>query len=566
MKRFFLLLVCLFEIVCFVTSQNEFDIKALQQFQSLQSLIFNQEHDKVDSILSILETYPHTEEEEFFLNVARSLNGYNKIKTSQDISVIVPYAEFGKKAFSFLKENINSINDLNEGGIDIWTILSAYAEIYNYLNDSIIVEIGQFAKHYYNISNKQNLYVVFDVIKNTYQYLFSNQKWNDAADMMYSYYELAVEANDSTIRIPIASAFMGAAYLRATNIYEAKKWLTKSYDFFQKFDIRKQSRAYCEMLNDLANISSLECDYKKSYLYASESCAINKEKFGIQSQEYIRALFILAECEIRLNLKTIGGIHLNYILDNIDNISNISTNEKQAYRERIDFLYSQFNIRKNVLYPDSCFIGNAIIIDAIDSDYQGNFSEAISRFRFLLNRYSLYNKYVDIKNVVFAYTSLSKLLIDENLYAEADSILNQSIAYIEKNNTNTDNVRRLFFLKGWLYLNLLNTEMALKWFKKSLDLFNDNEKNSIEYAITLSRISICHKQNGNSELAKQFSDEVYKICKAYDVELSEDSKDDIDRLKLLSLLADYYISENDITKAIDVNKIIMAQMKTSVGA
>ena len=241
--------------------------------QKVQSLIMDKEHDKADSVLNWYASFPQNEDGDFLLNLERSLNGYNKIQTCQDMSVIVPYADSGKKTFNYIKNNVNADNAKES---NCWPILKVYAEIYNYLDDSVVVDVADFSSRYYNDYKQHDLYTYYMVLQNAYQYLFAKNEWNSAAEAMLSYYNTAIAERDTTIRIPMSAAFIGTAYLKEKDYKNAEKWFLYSYEKFQSYPERIKFRAYCEMLSDMAYNYHLQGDNETACKYAIESCETNK--------------------------------------------------------------------------------------------------------------------------------------------------------------------------------------------------------------------------------------------------------------------------------------------------
>ena len=127
-------------IIALLCQTNMFaqDIFNESVMKEVQTLIMNKEHDKADSILNHYQNFQQGADASFLMDLTRCLNGYLKIQTRQDVSVIVPYAESGKRAFTYIK---NNINEDNASQLDCWPLLTSYAEIFNYMKDSMIDDI-----------------------------------------------------------------------------------------------------------------------------------------------------------------------------------------------------------------------------------------------------------------------------------------------------------------------------------------------------------------------------------------------------------------------------------------
>ena len=519
-------------------AQKEFDESATKE---VQVLIMNKEHDKVDSILNHYQKYPQGADASFLLDFYRCLNGYNKIQTVQDVSVIVPYSESGKRAFTYIK---NYINEDNASQIDFWPTLRAYAEIFNYMDDSIIDEIASFSCKYYEEFGQKNLYSYYTVAQNTYQHHFSRNEWQLAIDIMKNYNRIALEDKDTTIRIPISSAFIGSAYLRDKNHKEAEKWFSDSYKRFKKYEKRNKYRAYCEMLSDMAYMYHLQGKNKIACEYALEACEANKSNYGKASSEYVNALGILSDAEFGLNKTDLGLVHMEEVVTLLDSIPQMREVEKQSYRDKLKYVYLRLNIKKDVTGSDSIITDNSIILYATEDYAKGRMESTIPKLRDLLDYYDKHFHSIDLGNYIFVVVSLSNALVSIGNYVEADTILNGAIENLRKEEINSLQVRSLYESKGLLYYTIGNVDMALYWYDQAKDMYAADEK-SLQYGSLISNLSACQMAKGDYSLAKQLSDKAYEICVQF---YGDNSNNANDRLLILNNLATIYTKLKNYSK------------------
>ena len=504
-------------------AQYKFDESAMKQ---VLALIMNKEHNKADSILNHYQRYPQETDASFLLDLTRCQNGYIKVQTVQDVSVIIPYSEAGKRAFTYIKNNINKGNASLS---DLWPFLISYAEIFNYMKDSIISDISSFSVKYYNEFGVKNLYSYFTVLLNTYQYHFSKREWQSAIDAMKSYRKAAIEANDSTIRVPMSSAFIGAAYLRNQNNQEALKWLTDSYNCFQNFCERFQSTAYCEMLNDLAFTYYLENNNGMAYKYAIMSCETIFSKYGRFSTNYLNALDTRNNCEIKLDKTKEALEHIGEFLSTLDSITDMTIEEKY-----------------------NCIIKSAT--------YSASDKKAIILFEHLLECFNKNTQNTDLNYYAFVVSSLADLYISEGHYIKADSILNNAFGMIDNNNVMSKEIVGLYHSKGNLYYSLSNIEKALQLLMKAKSYYDSVCTKDINYAKLLSNLSMCYFEKNDFLLAKSFADEAYTL---YTDSYGSDFEEASGTLLLLNNLALIYASSKEYDKAkMLYERIIVMSSKT----
>ena len=545
-------LLFLFGISSF--AQASFDEATMKKVLDYAS---TKQHDKADSILDYYIGLPHTNDEDFMISYAKFYNGYLKIKTYQDISVIVPYAVFGKKAFKYMK---NIINEDNASNSDFWASLKNYSEIYNYLGDSIVKDIAAFSYYYYKDLHNRNLYAFYNVMQNAFQYCYTRNEWDSAISMMYNYYSLGKEEKDSTIRIPISAGFIGSACFKGKKYKDAEKWFKDSYKRYQYFPERTKFRAYCELLSDFAYFYHLHGKNKQAYNYAMEACEMNETNYGECSREFVNALAILSDCEFGLNRHDEGIRHLERVVSLLANVSNMNGAEKQNYRDKLNLLYLRLNINKIVSGKDSIETENSIILDATNSFAKGDVHDAISKFAYLLRYYDANLKSIDISNYIYVVASLSNAYVSSGEYTEADKILNRSLSLLQDNNVRSPLIRGLYEAKGLLYSTINNVDMALQWYNMAKNMYNEEDRHGIQYALLQSNLSACYLVKDDISTAKQLSDEAYNLVVQF---YGENAENVNDRLLLLNNLATVYFKMKDFSKAKELYKEVVKKCVSS---
>ena len=536
----FILLMC----NTFSFAQTEFGESEMER---VQVLIMNREHDKADSILNFYQNSPQNEDAIFLINLTRCLNGYIKTKTYQDFSVIIPYAEAGKKAFMYIRDNINAEN---VSLLDCWPILTTYAEIFKQLNDSILCDIYKFSNKYYNEYGQKNLYSYYKVSLNTYLYhYYYKNEWKSAIDVMKDYNKIAIEAKDSSIMLPISSAFIGTAYLWDKNSEEAQKWFIDSYNRFQKFNDRGKCDAYSELLTNMAYVYNVQGDNDTAYKYALEAYATSKENYGKASYEYVNALGVLTNIEFALNKTDLGLAYMEEAVTLLDSVPNMSEEAKQQYRDKLNLIYVRLNIKNDAVDSDSKVTENTLIYEATNDFALGKIDDAISKFKRLLEYYNTNFQSVNLENYIFVATSLSNALVLNGNYIEADRLLDRTIDFLQSKNIQSQQLRYFYESKGRLYYVINNIDMALNWFTQAIDMYNINEEQSLQYALIISNIASCQLIEGNISLAKQLSEKAYEIILQF---YGEYNKDANDRLLVLNNLANIYTKMNDISKGKEI--------------
>lgn len=558
MKTIFLFIIAL---LCQtnIFAQVEFNESIMKE---VQVLIMNKEHDKADSILNHYQRYPQGTDASFLMDLTRCLNGYLKIQTAHDFSLIVPYAEAGKRAFTYIK---NNINEDNASQLDCWPLLTAYAEIFNYMNDSIMDEIANFSRKYYSEFGQKNLYSYYTVAQNTYQHHFSRNEWQLAIEIMKKYNRIAVEEKDSTMRIPISSAFIGAAYLRDKNYKEAKKWFADSYKRFQKYEERKKFRAYCDLLSDMAYMYHLQGNNKIAYEYALEACETNIGNYGKSSSEYVNALDILSDAEFGLNKTKQGLAHMEEVVTLLDSIPQMSEAEKQNYRDKLKYIYLRLNIKKEMQGNNSIVTENSIILEATDDFAKGRTEEAVSKYRDILEYYDNHFNTTDLGNYIFVVGSLSNALVSIGYYSDADNILNEAIERLNNKSINTQQFRDLYEAKGLLYYTLNNVDMALYWYNQAKEMYSAEDENRLQYGLLMSNIAACQMAKENYSLARQLLDKSYDICVQF---YGDNSNNANDRLLILNNLATIYTKMKDFSKGKELYERVIeeATSQQNIGA
>ena len=528
---------------------TNFDNDAFQRLQSM--IVIDKNYEAVDSILNWYESKPQENNSSYAIHFLRFINGLNKVQAYQDVSLIAPYANSGKK---FFKHLVSETDSSNAGTANYWPFLASCAETFNYLNDSTINEVAKFSFQYYSEWNQRDLHSLFRVIHNSYQYYCYNKLWASAAENMECFYDFAIEANDTTFLTPASATFIGSAFLRANNYKNAEKWFSVSYNLFQTIATRNKVRAYSELLLDMATLHHNQGNNTLALQYSTESCDVNLSNYGKNSKEYVDALALLADCEIGLGRQDDGLKHFEEVVSLLENTNNMSIREKQNYKDKLELLYLRLNKKKDITSSGSIVTENSIIVEASNAFAQGNLQEAISKFSYLLKIYDDNFAAVNLSNYVFVAGSLSNALVKNGNYVEADSIISKSITIVKEKAPDTHLLKGLYESKGLLYYTIKNMEMALHWYNLSKDLYEESETKGIRYASLISNISVCQMEEGNISEAKHLAEKAYDICTSF---YGENSSDAADRLTVLNNLAVIYMKLKEIPKAKEtLNSII----------
>lgn len=536
MRRLLTYIVLLFKLSSLAQSTFNQEI-----VQDLHNKIANKEHDMVDSILDSYHQNLQTSDDSFLYNYIKCFNGYKRISTYHDPTVVIPYAQYGKDAFLYVKANVNLES---AASVNCWPMLTMWSEIYNYLNDSILNDIAAFAFQYYNQFQQRDLYSFFMVINNSYSRHCHIAEWKSAINEMKMVYEPACQINDTTLLL-IAEKKIGHAYLKDKNVKEAESWLLKSHSRFQTVEGLNSNKAYAELLSDLAYMYNLQGNNDPAYKFALESCITNKLSFGEYSTEYVNALAIMSDAEFGLNKTELGLTHMEEVVTLLDSIPQMREAEKQSYRDKLKYIYLRLNIKKEVKRNNTIVTDNSIILEATDDFAKGRTEEAVYKFRDLLRYYDDHFNTTDLGNYILVAGSLSNALVSIGHYSDADSILNEAIERLSKKSVKTHQVRSLFEAKGLLYFTINNVDMALNWYNQAKEMYSVTDENSLQYGSLTSNLAMCQMSKGNYALAKQLTDKAYEICVRF---YGDNSNSANDRLLILNNLATIYTKLKEFSK------------------
>ena len=522
---------------------------------NIQSMITNGQHEKVDSILNIYKGYSLSNDEMFIVCMLSSFNGFAKTQTYNNMSLIIPYKDDCKRAFEYLKNNVNKDN---AEGSNCWNILPIYAKIYNYLNDIIVVDIADFAKKYYLEFGQSELTPLFSVLLNAYQYYFAHQEWRKAIELMDFYYHQALERKEENIFVAMSCGFVGSSSLYGKNMAEAKKWLDESYLRYQQYKERDTYYAYYELLTHLAYLYHALGDSSKGLKFSVEACNLSKTKYGEFSKEYVNSLALRSDCEMRLQGPKEGIKFLEEAVALLDKVSYMSQEEKQAYRDKLKFAYQILQIKKNVDSNDSIVTDNSVILEASSAYAQGNTGKAIERLSYLLEIYENNFQSVSLDNFILVATSLSNILTREGKFVEADNVLDKALVMLKENKVDTKLTRHIYVAKGEIDFALGDNLTSIGFYRKAAEIFRQIGDKSVGYARLLSDIALIEVSVKMYESAFKKLNEADSILNTF---YSDNSKDAAEILMLQHNIAIVYIKMGENTKGINLlnNIIIRAQ-------
>ena len=473
-----------------------------EKIKDVMKLIMNKEHDRADSILDNLYYNAEGPDQTFVLNLTKCYNGYEKIKTYEDPSVIRPYSDYGKKVFLYLRSTLNKDNAQL---IQLWPTLSMLSEIYNYLDDSVVVDISGIASDYYIKYNVHDLFNFYNVQKNTYQYLDSRGEWKKAADVMKIFYDVAEKSQDTTVMKALAAYFLGEAYQNNKKFNEAEYFYTTSYQIFNSKFINEKEFC-CKLLEKLIITLYLNKKYSRAIGFSKEHCDICKLTFGDNSLEFCKALTMKSDIEIAIGKIDDAVLDLENAVKMFDNFVSLDEPWMQRSRFSLNFLKMYFGSGLIEIENNSKHI---TMLEAYKETLLGNFSKAKSLYKKLLT--SLDDNLVDNTFYCYAISELSLIMLREGNYSEADSLLNYAMERLKEVNPDDNGIRFIYETKGSLFQSILNQKEALRWFNLAKGYYSDEEKNTIGYARLLSNIALC------LDPEKDLSDMKSMIEKAYNI-------------------------------------------------
>lgn len=541
-------------IMCWVSISAQVTID-MGDVNKIISLIMNKEHNKADSTINSFRIYTQTQEISFFLDLMKCWNGYNKIKTYKDPSVIVPYSEFGKRAFQFIKDHVKEYNN----SINFWPHLSMWAEIFNYLDDSITIDISSWSYMYYTQYKICDLYYFYNIQKNAFQYCLSNSKWEMAAETMRNYYKVADVANDTTILKPISAAAIGDAYFYNKDYENAEDWYLKSYDIFNSSGQTK-TRSYCKLLNDLARTYYFCDNYTKALSYAKESCTLNKSIYGESSAEYVNAIVLLSDVEFGLGKFEDAISHSGEAINMFDNVTDIDESTKRSVRLGREIANMYLKQDTIFLIGKDRHFREDTLLDAYKKMQAGDKESATYLYYKLIRTFSNKMKGYDVPLYCMAVGELSGILVDEGKYSEADSLLNYSLSILYSNNFKSlIGIENIYVAKGKLFYTICDYDKAIYWLSLAIDLYREEKRNTVGYARIVSSLSACLANKEKFSQAKEYAEDSYRILTEV---LGKYASGHDDVLFALNNIGAVYAELNDYAKGKEVFETIVREKST----
>lgn len=551
MKRFKVFSIM---IICWmsISAQVNFD---MGDAKMIASLIMNKEHNKADSTINSLRLYSHTQEISFFLDLMKCWNGYVKIKTYKDPSVIVPYSEYGKRAFLFTKDHIKEYNN----SINFWPYLSMWAEIFNYLDDSIVIDISAWSYIYYTQYKMCDLNYFYNIQKNAYQYCLSSSKWEMAAKIMKELYNVAEISNDTTILKPTSAVAIGNAYFYNRDYKNAEEWYVKSYDIFNS-DGKTKSQPYCQLLDYLAKTYYFCDNYTKALSYASESCTVNRLVYGEYSSEYVNAIVLLSDVEFGLGRFEDAISHSEEAINMFDYVAGIDESIKKSVRFRQNWanLYlgkdTNFGVGKNRHFGEDTFL------DAYKKMQVGDNEAALFLYYKLICTFGDEMKGYDVALYCMAVSELSGILVDDGKYSEADSLLNHSISILHHNNSKSlIGIEAIYVAKGKMFYSIFDYDKAIYWLNLAIDIYREERRKSVGYAKIVGSLATCLAKKEKFSQAKEHAEDSYRIITEV---LGKYGSEHDDVLLALNNLGSIYIGLNDYAKSKEIFETIIRVIDT----
>ena len=548
MRRLFWLILFLNGV--YTLSAQEFNQAVVNE---LQECIKYKEFDKGDSIINSFRGKDLSITSSFWLNLIHSDIGISRYRQSYDINDYKKYINSGIEAFRFLSQHINKDNAANS--INCWDFLFYWSEIYTQLNNVIIDSISVFSDKYYNDYGQKKPEIYYLVQRKIYNYYFDRQDWRKCIDIMTEV-ERAFRNDSLNIKQSANVRFdLGLAYLYMKDIKSAEKWCLSAYRCFQEISNKEQDKTYGQLLYILSKIYYQNIgDAAKAYIYSVEAERINKKIYGESTKMYVASLVFLSNLEFSLNKTQEGLKHLENVVALIDNVPDMDKIEKQMHRDKLKLIYRRLNIKKDVASQDTIVTENSIILGATDAFAQGDWETSISKLSFLLNSYETNYKTIDVGTYIYIVGSLSNVLVSSGDYIKADSVLSHAITLIQNTYHNTLFLKDLYVSKGLLYYTINNIDMALHWYNIAKDMYNEEEKKGIKYALLQANISLCYVAKEDLSIAKQLSEEAYDLCTQF---YGKNAGDANDQLLLLNNLATIYAKMKDFSKCKELYRMVI---------
>lgn len=542
MKKLFLLL-SLLEL--FVTlSAQDFNQAVVNEIQDcIKYMNFN----KADSIISSFRNKDLPRNSLFWLNLIHSDIGIRRYRQTGDINDYNKYVNSGIDAFRFLSDII--VNKENaESSINCWNFLLNWSELYTQIDNNIVDSLSSFSNRYYNTCEMMNSNIYYLVQRNIFEYYMGKQQYEKGLNIMIEA-ERSIQKDKSATKVAALTHFhIGLAYLQLMDINNSKKWFDSSYSLFTNVIDKGKVGRYGLLLNNISNLYSLYLgDYNLAYNYALEAIRVNGELCGKLSEEYISALVALSSAEFGLNMINEGLKHLESAVGLLDTVK-MHDNLKQKLREKLEYAKLRLNIKDSSMKIDSFsrITDNGLFLEASNLYAHGNIKSAILKFNECKSYIENNWNYSSMANYIQVISSLSNLLVEEGNYIEADSILDNSLHFVQAHNVPNNLYRSIYGAKGKLCFAINNIDLAFHWFNMEKDLFAEKDTIGLEYASLLSNLSGCYMVKEDFSTAKQLSDKAYNLVVHFYGKNADNAND---RLLLLNNLANIYYKMKDFSKA-----------------
>ena len=425
--------------------------------------------------------------------------------------------------------------------------------------------LSAFTDKYYNEIHKDPV-KYYLIQRKIYQYYYDKHDWRKSIKSM-TQVENATSQDISTIDLAAYSRFdIGGAYIGMKDFISAEKWCLSSFKAFSSISNRENDETYGCLLLLLSKIYFEHLrNLKKSYEFSLEAERVNKKLFGETSKMHIVSLDFLAYSELALGKNQIGVEHLERMETLLNNTYDLDESEKQGYYDKLKLAYLRLNINKNIASQDTIVSENSLLYEATNAYAQGHMKEAINQFGNLLKIYESNLQSKDIANYVYVIGSLSNVLTSEGYYAQADSLLDNSIATFHDNKIDSPLLRGLYESKGLLYYTINNVDMALYWYNQAKNMYAAEDERTLQYGLLLSNIAGCQVVKENYSLAKQLSEKAYDICVQF---YGANSNNANDRLLILNNLATIYTKMKDFSKGKELYERVIeeATSQQNIGA
>ena len=522
---------------------------------TLQNCIQHQQYGRADSIIKTFRGKDLPETSVFWLNLIHSDVGVSQYRQSRDAKVYIPYMQSGIDAFAFLSHNINKENASTS--LDLWSFLFYWSDLFCQLDNDIIDSLSAFSNKYYFDYERKDHALYYLAQRKIYQYYFDKQEWSKCINVM-SQVENRISDNSSAIEQIAYSRFdIGQAYMNIEDFNSAEKWFVSSYSAFSKISNKDDDETYGCLLLLLSKLYFEHVrNLDKAYAFSLEAERVNKKLFGEGSKAHIASLDFLSYSELSLGKNKAGVEHLEKEEILLNSTHDLNDSEKQSYYDELKLAFLRLNLNRNVASQDTIVTENTLLYEATNAYAQGNMQEAINKFIDLLKIYESNFQSKDIANYVYVIGSLSNALTSEGYYAQADSLLNKTIATFHNNKIDSPHLLGLYMSKGLLYYTINNVDMALYWYNQAKDMYAVGDERSLQYGMLLSNIAMCQMAKEDYSLAKQLSDKAYDICVQF---YGDNSNNANDRLLVLNNLATIYTKLKEFSKGKELYERIIEE-------